>query len=77
MILLFHCYRFLNDSLHKCRIFGPSPDSAINNEGSLQNDANRDISLKKEKHLEDPSNSSNLSNYQLQECTEETGTLNE
>ncbi|EGI58071.1 hypothetical protein G5I_13855 [Acromyrmex echinatior] len=58
-------------------IFGPSPDSAINNEGSLQNDANRDISLKKEKHLEDPSNSSNLSNYKLQECTEEIGTLNE
>ena len=72
-----HFYRFLNDSLRKYRIFGPSPDSAINNEGSLQNDANRDISLKKEKHLEDPSNSSNLSNYKLQECTEEIGTLNE
>ena len=72
-----HFYRFLNDSLHKCRIFGPSPDSAINNESSLQSDANRDISLKKEKHLEDPSNSSNFSNYQLQECIEETGTLNE
>ncbi|XP_011059785.1 PREDICTED: uncharacterized protein LOC105149213 [Acromyrmex echinatior] len=61
--------------IHK--IFGPSPDSAINNESSLQSDANRDISLKKEKHLESPSNSSNLSNYQLQECTEETGTLND
>ena len=75
MILLFHCYRFLNDSLHKCRIFGPSPDSAINNESSLQSDANSDISLKKKKHLEGPSNSLNLSNYQLQECIEETGTL--
>ena len=71
-----HFYRFLNDSLHKCRIFGPSPDSAINNESSLQSDANSDISLKKEKHLEGPSNSSNLSN-QLQECIEETGTHNE
>ena len=70
-IYLLYFYHFLNHFLHKCRIFGPSHDGAINNENNSYNDANRD--MRKAEHQKPI----NLSNNQLHESTEGTEALNE
>ena len=70
-IYLLYFYHFLNHFLHKCRIVGPSPDSAINNENNSNNHANWDIS--EAEHQE----SLNLSNFHSHKSTEGTEALNE